>query len=243
MIPALGERLCPITVIRNGAGPAALITVANHGDEYEGPVALQELALTLDASAITGRVIIMPAFNFPAFKAGTHTSPIDQGNLNRLFPRRPDDSITEKIADYFQRYLLPTANIVLDFHSGGRTLDFLPFAAAHILKNPAQQAACMAARNAFNALFSMMQFEIDKTGLYDTAAEDMGKIFVSTKLGGGGYATAKSIAIAKKSPRNLLIHAEILDAPLACLLLKSICPMEIALPLLRANACLNQWSI
>ena len=179
---AWGKIMIPITVIRNGVGPTALITGANHGDEYEGPVALQELALTLDESAITGRVIIVPAFNFPAFKAGTRTSPIDQGNLNRLFPGRPDGSITEKIADYFQRYLLPMADVVLDFHSGGRTLDFLPFAAAHILENPAQQAACVAARNAFNAPFSMMQLEIDKTGLYDTAAEDMGKIFVSTEL-------------------------------------------------------------
>ena len=212
---AWGKIMIPITVIRNGAGPTALLTGANHGDEYEGPVALQELALTLDASAIRGRVIIVPAFNFPAFKAGTRTSPIDQGNLNRLFPGRPDGSITEKIADYFQRYLLPMADVVLDFHSGGRTLDFLPFAAAHILENPAQQAACVAARNAFNAPFSMMQLEIDKTGLYDTAAEDMGKIFVSTELGGGGSATAKSIAIAKKGLRNLLINAEILNAPLA----------------------------
>ena len=76
-------------------------------------------------------MIIVPAFNFPAFKAGTRTSPIDQGNLNRLFPVTADGSITEKIADYFQRYLLPMADFVLDFHSGGRTLDFLPFGSAY----------------------------------------------------------------------------------------------------------------
>ena len=52
MIRAWGKIMIPITVIRNGAGPTALLTGANHGDEYEGPVALQELALTLDASAI-----------------------------------------------------------------------------------------------------------------------------------------------------------------------------------------------
>ena len=124
------------------------------------------------------------------------TSPIDQGNLNRLFPGRPDGSITEKIADYFQRYLLPMADVVLDFHSGGRTLDFLPFAAAHILENPAQQAACVAARNAFNAPFSMLQLVIDKMVLYDTAAEDVGNFFVSTDLGGCRSAPSTSITIA-----------------------------------------------
>ena len=63
----------------------------------------------------------------------TRTSPIDRGNLNRSFPGRPDGTVTEKIADYFQRVLLPLADVVLDFHSGGKTLDFLPFCAAHIL--------------------------------------------------------------------------------------------------------------
>src|SRR5215510_8906170 len=128
---AWGSVMIPIAVIRNGEGPTALLTGANHGDEYEGPVALYDLARTLSPSNVKGRVIIVPAMNYPAFQAGTRTSPIDRGNLNRSFPGRPDGSVTEKIADYFTRCLLPLADIVLDFHSGGRTLDFLPYAAAH----------------------------------------------------------------------------------------------------------------
>ncbi len=207
---AWGSIMIPITVIRNGDGPTALLTGANHGDEYEGPVALQELTVTLQPEDVTGRVIIIPAFNYPAFRAGTRTSPIDSGNMNRAFPGRPDGTPTEKIADYFQRVLLPMADIVLDFHSGGKTLDFLPFAAAHVLDDKTQEAACVAAMQAFNAPYSVMLLEIDSVGMYDTAAEDMGKTFISTELGGGGSASAKSIAIAQKGVRNLLIHAGIL---------------------------------
>jgi len=207
---AWGSIMIPITVIKNGGGPTALLTGANHGDEYEGPVALQELTVTLRPADITGRVIIVPAFNYPAFRAGTRTSPIDKGNLNRAFPGRFNGTVTEKIADYFQRYLLPLADIVVDFHSGGKTLDFVPFAAAHILDDKATEAACFAAMAAFNAPYSVQLLEIDSVGLYDTAVEDMGKVLVSTELGGGGSATAKSIAIAKKGLRNVLIHAGIL---------------------------------
>ena len=207
---AWGSIMIPLTVIRNGAGPTALLTGANHGDEYEGPVVLQELAVTLRPEDITGRVIIVPAFNFPAFRAATRTSPLDKGNMNRSFPGRPDGTPTEKIADYFQRVLVPEADVVLDFHSGGKTLDFVPFAAAHVLPDKTQQAACVAAMQAFNAPYSVMLLEIDNVGMYDTAVEDMGKTFVSTELGGGGTATAKSIAIARKGLRNLLIHAGIL---------------------------------
>lgn len=211
---AWGSVMIPISVVKNGDGPTALLTGANHGDEYEGPVALQELAATLKPADIKGRVIIVPFFNYPAFRAGTRTSPIDRGNLNRLFPGKPAGTVTEKIADYFASELVPHADIVLDFHSGGKTLDFLPFAAAHILDDAMQQHACVAAMEAFNAPYSMTMREIDNVGMYDTTVEEQGKVFVTTELGGGGTATAKSIAIARKGLRNVLIHAGILTGEL-----------------------------
>ncbi|WP_342240422.1 N(2)-acetyl-L-2,4-diaminobutanoate deacetylase DoeB [Inquilinus sp. OTU3971] len=208
---AWGSVMIPVAVIRNGEGPTALLTGANHGDEYEGPIALFDLARTLDPAQIRGRVIIVPAMNYPAFRAGTRTSPIDKGNLNRSFPGRPDGTPTQKIADYFQRHLLPLADIVLDFHSGGRTLDFVPFAAAHILPDKEQEARCFAAVEAFSAPWSMRMLEIDAVGMYDTAAEAAGKVFVTTELGGGGSATARTAGIARRGVRNLLRHAGILQ--------------------------------
>ncbi|WP_170405445.1 N(2)-acetyl-L-2,4-diaminobutanoate deacetylase DoeB [Ruegeria arenilitoris] len=207
---AWGSVMIPLTVIQNGKGPTALLTGANHGDEYEGPIALHELAATTRAEDVTGRLIIVPAFNYPAFRAGTRTSPIDKGNMNRAFPGRPDGTVTEKIADYFQRTLLPLADVAVDFHSGGKTLDFVPFAAAHILDDKETQKACFAAMKAFNAPYSVELLEIDSVGMYDTAVEEMGKVLVSTELGGGGSSTARSNAIAKKGLRNVLIHFGIL---------------------------------
>ncbi len=208
---AWGSVMIPLTVIRNGIGKTALLTGANHGDEYEGPVALQDLALGTKAEEVRGRLIILPYFNYPAFRAGTRTSPIDRGNLNRAFPGRPDGTVTEKIADYIQRTLLPLADVAVDFHSGGKTLDFVPFAAAHLLEDIATQEACFAAMVAFNAPYSVQLREIDSVGMYDTAVEEMGKILVTTELGGGGSSSARSNAIAKKGLRNVLIHFGILD--------------------------------
>ena len=211
---AWGSIMIPICVVKNGDGPTALLTGANHGDEYEGPLALQHLSHTLKPEDVTGRVIIVPAFNYPAFRAAKRTSPIDGGNMNRLFPGKPDGTTTEKVADYFERTLIPQADVVLDIHSGGKTLNFVPFAAAHILDDKSQQAACVAAMEAFNAPYSIMLEEIDSVGMYDTAVEDQGKVFVSTELGGGGTATARTSAIARKGVRNMLIHAGILQAEL-----------------------------
>ncbi|MGQ3294548.1 MAG: N(2)-acetyl-L-2,4-diaminobutanoate deacetylase DoeB, partial [Shinella sp.] len=192
-----------------------LLTGGNHGDEYEGPIALFDLARTLKAENVTGRVIIVPAMNYSAFLSGTRTSPIDKGNMNRSFPGAPDGTVTQKIADYFQRTLLPLADIVLDFHSGGKTLDFLPFCAAHILPDKVQEAKAFDLVRAFGAPWSMKMLEIDAVGMYDTAAEDMGKIFITTELGGGGTATAKSAAIAKTGVANVLKAAGLLKGTAA----------------------------
>jgi len=208
---AWGSVMIPITVVANGEGPTALLTGGNHADEYEGPIALFDLARRLRPEEVSGRVIIVPAMNYPAFRAGTRTSPIDKGNLNRTFPGRPDGTVTQKIADFFQRHLLPMADIVLDFHSGGRTLDFVPFAAAHILPDKAQEAASFAAVAAFGAPYSMKMLEIDAVGMYDTAAEEQGKIFVTTELGGGGTSTANTVGIARRGVANVLRHAGILS--------------------------------
>ena len=201
--------MIPICVIRNGSGPTALLTGGNHGDEYEGPLALYELARTLRPEEVSGSVIIVPALNYPAFRAGTRTSPIDRGNMNRSFPGRPDGTVTEKIADYVTRHLLTRADIVLDFHSGGRTLDFVPFCAAHVLPDKAQERQAFAAVEAFSAPYSVRMLEIDAVGMFDTAAEEMGKVFITTELGGGGTARAETVRIARRGVTNVLRHTGI----------------------------------
>ncbi|MCW1247334.1 succinylglutamate desuccinylase/aspartoacylase family protein, partial [Pseudomonas sp. SAICEU22] len=77
---AWGAVMIPITVIQRGSGPTALLSGGNHGDEYEGPVALSKLAQQLTAEEVSGRVIVVPFMNTPAFHAGRRTSPIDKGN-------------------------------------------------------------------------------------------------------------------------------------------------------------------
>ncbi|MEM7258387.1 MAG: N(2)-acetyl-L-2,4-diaminobutanoate deacetylase DoeB [Pseudomonadota bacterium] len=211
---AWGNLMLPITVVRNGSGPTALLTGANHGDEYEGPIALHDLALTLQCEQISGTVIIVPALNHPALLAGTRTSPIDRANMNRIFPGRHNGTVSEKIAHYFHDTLVPMADVVLDFHSGGKTIDFVPFVASHVLENKQQEVLCEAAAKAFNAPYYLKMLEIDNVGMYDTVVEQQGKVFVTTELGGGGTTTPATIDIAKRGIKNLLIHANILHQPL-----------------------------
>ncbi len=207
---AWGAIMIPITQFKNGKGPTALLTGANHGDEYEGPIALFNLTSRDNIDDIRGRVIIIPAMNYPAFFSGDRVSPIDHVNLNRAFPGKPDGTVTEIIADYFSRTLVPMADYVLDIHSGGKTLDCLPFAASHVLNDKKHERACELAAKAFEAPYLLKMLELDSGGMYDSQVESMGKIFVTTELGGGGTASPETIEIAKRGVINFLIHAKIL---------------------------------
>ena len=207
---AWGSIMIPITQLKNEQGPTALLTGGNHGDEYEGPISLYSLAQNTDIEKIQGRVIIIPAMNYPAFKIATRVSPLDGLNMNRIYPGAAKGSPTLVIADYFSNTLLPMADYVLDIHSGGKTLDFIPFAACHELEDKALEAKCVAAMNAFGAPYQLKMVEIDATGMYDTQAESMGKVFVTTELGGGGSTSPETNAIAKCGIDNFLIHTDIL---------------------------------
>ncbi|MDA0144229.1 N(2)-acetyl-L-2,4-diaminobutanoate deacetylase DoeB [Vibrio sp. RW] len=201
---AWGSIMIPITVIKSGHGSTSLLTGGNHGDEYEGITSLLKLANSLQAEQIQGRVIIVPMMNLPAVQNASRTSSIDKGNLNRSFPGNPVGSVTEKIADYFTRYLVPMCEFALDIHSGGKTLDIVPFAAAHRLDNLDQEETCILGAKLFGAPYTMILLEMDTTSLYDTTVESQGKIFVTTELRGGGTSTPETIAYADRGIRNFL---------------------------------------
>jgi N-alpha-acetyl-L-2,4-diaminobutyrate deacetylase len=208
---AWGSMWLPIVVIKNGRGPTVLLTGGTHGDEYEGPVTLLKLAQALEPSAMAGRVIILPALNLPAVKAGTRISPVDGVNLNRAFPGQRDGTITQMIAHYVSTELFPLADIVLDIHSGGKTLEFVPCAVMHELEDKALMKRTMGALLAFGAPVGLVLLELDNEGMLDTAVEGMGKIFLSTEIGGGGTVTTGSARIAERGVYNILRHFEVIE--------------------------------
>lgn len=201
----------PIVVIRNGRGPTAFFMSGNHGDEYEGQVALCNLAKSLKPADITGRVILLPAANYAAAMAGRRVSPIDDLNLNRIFPGDPDGTVTQQIASYIENELMPLADIFCDLHSGGSSLMYVPSALIKSSTDPARQEKLVAALKAFAAPHAYMAAAGpggDATA--SGGAERKGVLTVSTELGGTGTVTPAALRIAERGLRNLLVHAGIL---------------------------------
>jgi predicted deacylase len=196
--------LVPVIVIRNGPGPTALLSGGNHGDEYEGPVTLLNLARELDPAQVHGRIIIVPALNLPAVLNGTRLSPLDGMNMNRAFPGKPDGTITSQIAHYVAGQLIPRADLVIDIHSGGRSMHFLPSANMHRMSNPAQMEAMLTAAKAWGAPYVFIYRDVAGAGLLPSYAESLGKVTLGTEIGGASQFGAAMLGVAARGVRNVL---------------------------------------
>lgn len=208
-LSAYGSILIPITVIKQGTGPTILITGGVHGDEYEGPIVLSKLGRQLQPEEVQGRIILIPALNLPAVMAGTRLSPIDEQNLNRVFPGEANGSLTSMIAHYVSSVLIPTADIVVDLHSGGMTLEYIPTVVMHERGDAEWTRTTLAALLAFGAPLALVSRELDNAVYLDTVAENLGKITVSAELGGGGRVSRRTLEIAETGVLNLLKHFDI----------------------------------
>lgn len=198
--------MVPIAVIRNGDGPTALVMAGNHGDEYPGQVAVLRLMKELEAQAIQGRIILIPALNVPASKAATRLSPIDGRNLNRSFPGRADGTVTEMVAHYLTTVLFPLADIVIDMHTGGRGVDFYPCAHMHLVEDREQRRKMKEGTIAWNSDFAFLYADIAGTGLLPVEAENQGKVVITTEMGGGEPVPAAVHRLTQTGVRNVLTH-------------------------------------
>jgi N-alpha-acetyl-L-2,4-diaminobutyrate deacetylase len=202
--------LVPVAVLRNGDGPRVWLNAGSHGGEHEGPVALLKLLHALEPEDITGTLIVTPALNLPAVEAGTRLSPIDHRDLNRVFPGDPGGTVSQVLAHYVSEELLPMCDVVIDLHSGGASLELLPYASMHRVPDPDQFAATFAAMRAFSAPYGLVIEEISGPGLLDYEAERTGKVFLCPELGSGGRLGANTLSIAETGVRNVLAHVGML---------------------------------
>jgi len=200
----------PVAVIARGTGPTALVMAGNHGDEYPGQIAIMRLLRELSPEQITGRLILIPTLTMPAAKAATRLSPLDGKNFNRCFPGNPSGTPSEVIAHFLSSVLFPQADIVIDIHTGGRSMDFEPCAHMHLVPKGPQRDAMLAGTEAWNTDFCFLYADIAGTGLLPVEAEYQGKTVITTEMGGSENVTALVHAETQVGLRNVLRHLGVL---------------------------------
>lgn len=208
---AWGADLVPIISIRGGDGPVVLAEAGNHGDEYEGMITLTELARTLDPAKVRGQLILLPAVNAPAARAGRRCSPVDGLNYNRCFPGDFHGTLSRQIAAFLYHGLMPRADIFLDLHSGGSSLEIMPSNTVEVAEDPAQTRANLDGARAFGASHAVFVNNLGEPRTATAAASRRGLVTIGTEMMGGGFVSPPALKTCKQGVRNVLMHFGLID--------------------------------
>ncbi|WP_425417686.1 succinylglutamate desuccinylase/aspartoacylase family protein [Oricola indica] len=212
---AWGVLPVPIAVISNGDGPTVILEGGNHGDEYEGPIVLGEIIRDLDPGRVNGRLIIVPAINLPAVKAGMRVSPIDGLNFNRTFPGDPLGSTTLQLSSLVHDALFPLADAFVDLHSGGSSLSIIPSAIIEPSDDPALAGKIQAAVAAFDAPMTVVISNRGDPRTSTASAVRAGLVTVGTEMAGAGTVTPEAVKICRTGVHNLLSHFGVVESDAA----------------------------
>lgn len=112
----------------SGDGPTLVVTAGVHPAEYASIAAALEFGQALDPRTVRGRVILVPVMNLPAFSARSiYVCPLDNKNLNRVFPGNPAGTASEQIAAWVFGHVIRQADYFVDLHGGDLIEALVPF--------------------------------------------------------------------------------------------------------------------
>ena len=202
----------PITVINGtSSGPVLALIAGTHGMEYVPIVALQRLRTAIDPKTLKGTVIMVHVANMPSFLGRTiYYSPVDQKNLNRVYPGKADGTLSERIADTITREVIARATHVVDLHCGDGNESLRPYSYWITTGDPkvAQTGREMA------LAFGLEHIVVDHERPTDPAksvytsntAITRGKPALTTETGGMAVVDEASIDLVRRGVAGLMKH-------------------------------------
>lgn len=109
----------PVIINRSKkAGPTVLITAGIHGDEVNGVEIVRQIIAKGINAPKKGTIICIPLINVFGFIQMNREFP-DGRDLNRVFPGSENGSLASRVAHQLMTEIVPHADLVLDFHTGG----------------------------------------------------------------------------------------------------------------------------
>jgi predicted deacylase len=130
-VPPLGDAgtSIPVAVVHGSKpGPVLALVSGAHGTEYASIIALERLIGMLDASQISGTVIILPLVNIPSFEQKVpHVNPVDGKSMNRMYPGKPDGTQTDRVSYLITKQVVEQCDHLIDLHGGDLDESLRPY--------------------------------------------------------------------------------------------------------------------
>jgi predicted deacylase len=188
-----------------GDGPTVGICAAIHGNEPTGTEIALEVARRFADRQFRGRLVLLPVANPLAFEANRRNTPLDDLNLNRLFPGNPDGWFSEQLAHVITEEFLSKIDALIDIHSGGDrpTVDYV------YIRNAEDLSRSFGSPVLYRARAGKVGTTFDGTSV--TVTEGRGIPSVTVELGGGLIAQTPYVQRGVKGIENMLRVMQVID--------------------------------
>lgn len=203
------DRAMPIMVVRgHREGPTFLALAGVHGNEIEGIAALQELFAELVPESLTGTWVAVGCSNVDAYLAADRGGSADGQDMARVFPGRPDGTLTERVAHCLTEDFIRRASFLCDLHSAGRTYRMAPMT-GYALATGDLTAVQREAARAFG--LPLVWGTAPNEGRSLSAALALGIPAIYAETTGTGGCRREDVAAYVEGVRRVMIHLGMLE--------------------------------
>lgn len=217
-----GVRRVPIARLANGTevalylhelrgqmdtGPTVGVCAAIHGNEPTGTEIVLEVARLFAQRQFRGRLLLLPVANPLAFEANSRHTPLDDLNLNRLFPGTEGGWFSEQLAEIITDTFLTRVDVLIDLHSGGDrpTVDYV------YIRNAEELSRAFGSRVLYRARPGRSGTVFEGTSV--TVTEHRGIPSVTVELGGGLIDQTPYIVRGVQGITNILRTLQMVEEP------------------------------
>ena len=207
----------PVTIVRGTRpGPVLALVAGTHGYEYSPILALNRLAKKFDPTQLRGTVIIVHVSNMPSYMRRTvYYNPWDWKNLNRVYPGKPDGTVTERIAHVITKNIIEQCDYLVDLHCGDGNESLRPYSYWMKIDNPSVDEVSKQMTLAFGFDHIVIDDERPRDpgqSVYcSNTAATRGKPAITVESGGLGSMDEEWIDYIENGIWNLLRHFSMID--------------------------------
>ncbi|HZW58036.1 MAG TPA: succinylglutamate desuccinylase/aspartoacylase family protein [Nitrososphaerales archaeon] len=216
----------PLSVINGSkSGPTLCITSGLHGCEYDSIEAAIRITNSFTPERIAGRLIVLPIINLPSFQQkAAFVNPLDNVNMNRIFPGDPKGTISRRIASKIFSELVLQSNYLIDLHGGDLTESIQSHVMVKLTGNDAIDSMSRKMAGAFEIPYL---WELEVSGIPDYPGYPKGTVTYEAPIRGIPAVTAEAGERGKLEERSVKV---LYDGIVNVMRLLGMIPGEVTLP-------------
>jgi N-alpha-acetyl-L-2,4-diaminobutyrate deacetylase len=115
------------------------------------------------------------------------------------------------LAHFLDGYVLPHADVSVDLHTAGHSMEAALSTNMHYLPDAAMRQKTMDTAAAFGAPFNTVFWGVDEGATFTSCVERRGIISIGTELGGWGRVSVEGVRHARRGIDNVLKHFGVIE--------------------------------